>query len=421
MIHLKLAMKSIRNRSVSAFLTILSIALSVVLLLSVERSRRAAQDGFTNSISKVDLLVGGRTGPLNLILYTVFNMGNPSNNVTWESYQEIKNLPEVDWTIPYSLGDSHKGFRVVATDENFYTYYQYRGDGKIEFSNGSSAKEIWDVVIGSEVADQLKYNLGQDVVIAHGVTKGDAVVFHEDKPFKIVGILKPTGTAVDQSIYITLQGMEAIHLDWTSGAVPNSQTSIAADKIDSASLKIKSITSFFVRAKSRIQTLKLQRDINEFDREPLMAIIPGATLSELWRGLSQIEIVLKIISVLVMIVGFASMVSSLLSSLNERRREMAILRSVGASPTDISLLLVIESTFLTAFGIIIGLFLQLTTFFLLRDWIEAQYGFYLRGTSISQSEVIYLLFALFIGCLMGLIPAIRASRMALKDGLTIKV
>lgn len=421
MIHLKLAMKSIRNRATSALLTVLSISLSVILLLSVERSRRAAEDGFTNSISKVDLLVGGRTGPLNLILYTVFNMGNPSNNVTWESYQEIKNLPEIEWTIPYSLGDSHKGFRVVATDKNFYEHYQFRGDGRIELSEGLPAVGLWDVVIGSEVQKRLGYKLGQNVVIAHGVTRGEAVVFHEDKPFKVVGILNPTGTAVDESIYISLQGMEAIHIDWNSGSAPTQKNSVDPEKIDVDSLKIRAITSFFVRTKSRIQTLKLQRDINEYDKEPLLAIIPGATLSELWRGLSQIGVVLKIISLMVMVVGLASMVSSLLSSLNERRREMAILRSVGASPGDISILLVLESSVLTAMGILMGLLTQLITFFLLRDWIEAQYGFYLRGTSISMTEITYLVLALIGGSLMGFIPAIQSSRMALKDGLTIKV
>ena len=131
MIFLTLAIKSIRNRKFSTFLTILSIAFSFSLLLSVERTKRAAQEGFTQAISQTDLLVGARTGPLNLILYTVFNMGNASNNISWESYQQIKRNESIDWTIPYSFGDGHKGFRVVATDESFYQHYHFRGDRSI--------------------------------------------------------------------------------------------------------------------------------------------------------------------------------------------------------------------------------------------------------------------------------------------------
>src|SRR4051812_24748169 len=113
MIFLSLAYKSLRNRLLTSLLTILSIALSVSLLLSVEQAKRAAQDGFTQSISQTDLIVGARSGPLQLILYTVFNMGNATHNISYETYADIKNNPAVDWTIPYSLGDGHRGFRVV--------------------------------------------------------------------------------------------------------------------------------------------------------------------------------------------------------------------------------------------------------------------------------------------------------------------
>ncbi len=421
MIYLKLALKSLRNRIFSSALTVISIALSVMLLLAVERTKRASEEGFTQSVSQADLLVGARTGPLNLILYTVFNMGSASNNISMQTYEDIQKNPAVEWTIPYSLGDGHKGFRVVATDENFYQHYRFRGDQKVEFLSGKPALDIWDVVVGSEVQKKLNYNLNDSIVIAHGVTRGEGIQLHDDKPFKISGILKPTGTAIDQTVYISLLGMEAIHIDWKNGSQPTKENSTPQDQMTKESIKIGQITSFFLRTKSRIQTLKLQRDINNYSEEPLMAIIPGATLSDLWRGLSNIETVLKIISFMVMIVGLFSMLSTILAGLNERRREMSILRSIGAGPLQLCLLLVFESAFLTFIGLMIGLLIELAAFFILSGWLESQFGFYVTGDSVTKTEILYLLLVFIFGILIGFIPAYRASRLALKDGLSARI
>lgn len=421
MIFLKLAFKSLRNRLFSTFLTIFSIALSICLLLAVERTKRASEEGFTQSVSQVDLLVGARTGPLNLILYTVFNMGSASNNISWKSYQEIKAHPSVAWTIPYSLGDGHNGFRVVATDENFYKHYRFRGDGQVEFLEGQPALGIWDVVVGSEVQKKLKYKIGDTVIIAHGVTRGAAVQKHDNKPFRITGILKGTGTALDQSLYISLYGMEAIHMDWKNGAAPTSATATPQNQINKESIKIGQITSFFLRTKSRIETLRLQREINNYPEEPLLSIIPGATLSDLWRGLSQIEKVLRIISLMVLFVGMASMLSTILAGLNERRREMSILRSIGAGPLKITSLLVFESSLLALAGVLLGLFLELAGFFILSGWLEDQFGFYMVGSALTSIEFIYMGLTLLFGVLVGLIPAYKANKSALKDGLSVRV
>lgn len=221
-----LALKSLRNRLFTTCLTVLSIALSTALLLSVERTKRAAEEGFTQSVSGVDLIVGARSGPINLILYTVFNMGNATNNISWETYEKYKSNPAVDWVIPYSLGDGHKGFRIVATDESFYQRYQFRGDRHVEFAEGKPALGMWDVVIGSEVARKLGYKLDQKVVITHGVTRGEGIQQHDDKPFHVTGILQPTGTALDTSLYISLLGMEAVHIDWKDGAAPTDRKSV---------------------------------------------------------------------------------------------------------------------------------------------------------------------------------------------------
>lgn len=421
MVFLNLALKSLKNRSLASILTVISIALSVVLLLSVERAKRAAEEGFTQTISQTDLIVGARSGPTQLILYTVFNMGNATHNISYQSYQDIKNNPAVEWTIPYSLGDGHRGFRVVGTTNEFFEHYRFRGDGKVELQEGKTLEGLWDVVIGADVARKLGYRVGDKIVVAHGVTHGEGIQKHDDKPFTIVGIMKSTGTALDQSLYVSLEDIEAMHIDWKSGAAPTAATAVGPDKIRKENIKVDQITAFFLRTKSRIETLRLQREINNYKEEPLLAIIPGVTLSELWRGLSYVEQVLKVISWMVVAVGFMAMLIALTTSLNERRREMAILRALGASTGKIIALLVFESALLTFAGIVLGTLVAVVGTALVRPWLEIEFGFYLEGGALGKTEMIYLAATLVGGILVGLIPAYRAQKMALKDGLSVKI
>jgi putative ABC transport system permease protein len=418
---LKLAWKSLKNRSFSTALTVFSIVLSLVLLMSVERVKRAAQDGFNESVSGVDLLVGARTGSLQLVLYSVFNIGQATQNVPIESYDEIRNRPEVAWTIPYSLGDGHKGFRVVATNTDFFKYYRFRSKEKIEFSEGGEFKESFDVVIGADVARTLNYHLGSKVIVAHGVTSGPGILEHSDKPFHVVGIMKPTGTALDRALYISLEAMEAIHIDWQSGSAPMPGHEIKVADIKPDMVKPRTITSFFLRTKNRIDTLRLQRWINEYQDEPLLAIIPGAVLAELWTSLSMVEKVLKGISFLVMLVGLMSMLIAIMTSLNERRREMAILRALGASLKHVLGLILVETFLISVISIALSCAIKVLLELVFGPWLQTRYGLYLQAPLFSFNEVLYLVIMLVSSLIVSFIPAVRAMRSALKDGLSLKL
>lgn len=416
-----LAWKSLSNRKFSTVLTVFSMMLSLVLLMSVERVKRAAEDGFTQSISGIDLVVGARSGPLQIILYSVFNIGQPTQNVSIESYDEIRKRPEVQWTIPYSLGDGHKGFRVVATNENFFKYYQFRSKEKVELAEGRVFSGYFDVVVGADVAQKLGYKVGSQVVVAHGVTKGIAIQEHDDKPFQVVGIMKPTGTALDRALYISLEGMEAIHIDWHSGSAPTREKQIKAEHIKPEMLKPRTLTSFFLRTNSRVEILRLQRWINEYRDEPLLAVIPGVVLSEMWSSLSMVEKVLKTISFLVMVVGLISMLISIMTSLNERRREMAILRALGASLKHVLGLILFETLLLSSLAIFLAALAKMLLELALGPWVQSNYGLYLQAPMFSVNEIMYLVIMLVSSLLIAVIPAVKAMRSALKDGLSLKL
>jgi len=417
---LQIALKSLINRRFTTSLTVLSIALSVALLIGVERIRDGARESFSNTISQTDLIVGSKGGTIQLLLYAVFRMGSATGNLSWEAFQKYSKHPAVEWTIPYSLGDSHRGFRVVGTNSSFYEHYRYRGDRQIELASGIAGQGLFDVVLGSDVASNAGYKVGDRVVVSHGVAT-EAILKHDTMPFKVVGILKRTATPIDRSVYITLEGMEAIHMDWGDGAPPRRGEETRPESVQKEKIEIGQITAFLLRTKNRVETLRLQREINDDPSEPLMAIIPGVALNELWLGLSYAEDALRVVSVLVILVGLLGMLVSLYNSLNERRREMAILRAVGAGPGMILTLMVFESTLLTTIGTAVGVVMTYGTLFALNPLIESHFGLYVPINFLTGAEMLYL--ALVIGCgiALGVIPAWRAYRNTLADGLTIRV
>ncbi|MDQ8699182.1 ABC transporter permease [Hyphomicrobium sp. LHD-15] len=418
MIIPRLALQSLRNRSLTAVLTVLGIAISVMLLLGVEKVRTGARQSFADTISGTDLIVGARSGSLQLLLYSVFRIGNATNNVTWKSYQDIAEQPDVDWIVPISLGDSHRGFRVLGTTPEYFARYKYRRGQPLAFAAGAQFNDLFDVVIGADVATALGYKVGDRVVVAHGVGSV-SFVEHEDKPFRVSGILAKTGTPVDKTLHVSLEAIEAIHVDWQNG-MPAPGESVSADDVRKMQLAPKAITAAFVGLKSKLATFRMQRAINDYSEEPLSAIIPGAALQELWGLVSTAETALSIISAMVVATALLGMVTTILTSLNERRREMAILRSVGARPTTILGLLVVEGTLLTLAGVILGTLLLYISLYALRPVIDRAYGLDVNIGLPSTSDLTILAAIVLAGVVASVLPALRAYRLSVADGMMIR-
>lgn len=417
---LSLAWKSLRNRLVPTMMTILSIALSVALLLGVEALRSSARESFSSTISGVDLIAGARGGSLQLLLYTVFRMGQATNNVSYETYQHWTKHPAVAWSIPYSLGDSHRGFRVVGTNQSFFDHYRFRKTRKITFAEGRAPQTYSETALGSDVARALGYKLGQKLTLTHGVG-ASGIMDHDDRPFTITGILASTATPIDRSLYITLEGMSAIHVGWGDGAPPEPGEGQTAKPLTPEELKVENITSFLLRAKSRIDTLRLQREINVYTAEPLMAVIPGVALSELWGTLRYVEVALQIVGSFVVLVGLMGMLVAIYTTLNERRREMAILRALGTGPLSIMLLFVLESLMLATSGCALGVGMMYGGIALLQGFVEKQFGLYLRWQGFQPEHGVYLALVLAAAIAIGLVPAWRAYRNSLADGLSVRI
>ncbi|WOI52625.1 ABC transporter permease [Parvularcula sp. LCG005] len=401
---LSLAWKSLTNRRATAILTVLTVALSVTLFLGVQKIEQAAEQSFESTISGTDIIVGARTGSVNLLLYAVFRIGEPSANISWESYQTFANAPGVEWTVPLSLGDTHKGFRVLGTDERYFEHFRYGGGRALAFAAGDAFADEHDTVIGAQVARTLGYSVGDEVTISHGIISA-GFAEHAGHPFIVSGILAPTGTPVDRTMHVSLGGLEAVHED-INGEHEGDPEQISA---------------FLVGLSNPTLALKYQRDVNTYEGEALLAIMPGIALAQLWEVVGAAQTALSVTATFVVITGLLGLLTAILTSLNERRREVAVLRAAGAQRGHIFSLLVWESTLVATLGAALGAAAVYGGLRLAGPWIEQRYGVPLSGLGPSAHDLGLLGLVVLAATLLGMVPAWRAYRNSLADGLTVKL
>ena len=414
---LKLTINSLYARLLTVSMTVLAISLSLMLYLSVEKLRSSAYTSFTNTISQTDLIVGSRTGSVQLLLYSVFRIGNATNNITWESYEDIINRDEIKWSVPISLGDSHKGFRVMGTNADFFKRYKYRGDRSLKIEEGKYFADLYDVVIGFGVAEKLGYNISTPLIVSHGLK---SFLEHDDQPFKVSGILAKTGTPVDNTIIVSLEAIEAIHVDWSSGAkIPGKDTPI--DQIRKMDLSPSNITAVLLGVNSKLTIFQLQRWINEYPEEALTSILPGVALQELWRIVGVVENILLGISSIVILTTLMGMTAIVFSSLSERRREMAIWRAMGASPKIIIGLLMLEAFIISTVSVVVSTVLLFILLYFIQPWIDSTYGILVTIEMLSLNDIYIFILFILAAMIVSLIPAMRAYWFSINDGMTIKI
>jgi putative ABC transport system permease protein len=412
---LTLALASAWNRRFTLTLTLAGIALSVAMLLGVERMRTAAHESFAHSISGTDLVVGPRTSPVQLMLYAVFRLGEPTTNMKWASYEELARNPDVAWIVPLSIGDSHHGFPVVGTSAEYFDRYRYGLSLPLELSAGRRFEGLFETVLGAEVAERMRYKVGDRITLSHGT--GEFGAEHSDKPFTVVGVLARTGTPVDRSLYLSLEAMEAIHLDWQGGMrIPG--LSIPPQFAKKFDLAPKEITAALIGLKSRARAFQVQRTINNYAGEPLLAVLPGVALNEMWSIVAVVENTLLLVAGMIVVIGLSGMIVAVWAGLNERRRELAILRSVGASPVDVIVLLALEGLLLTSLGVALGYGLLTVLAIAAAPWLQARFGVVVPAWPGGREELALVGLVFAAGLLAALLPALRACRLSLADGLT---
>lgn len=469
---LRLAAASLSARRVTAALTALTIALSVLLFIGVEKTRTGVRQSFENTISGADLIVGARTSPTNLLLYSIFHIGYASNAVSWETYEAVAESPEIAWTIPIALGDSHRGYRVLGTTSDLYEHYLYADKRALGFDVGTAFASDHDAVLGAMVAADLGYVVGDRIVLAHGAGEV-SFAEHDDHPFTVVGILKPTGTPLDRTVQVSLEGVEAMHEGWESGvrrpAAIRASAESAADAREVAHdheghdheghdhdreevahdhdeeghdhedgddhddghdhdkeghdhdhLEPGQVTAFIVGLNSRAAAPRVARALNTFEGEPLTAVIPGLALAELWSVVGVAERALAAIALFTVAIGLVMVLTGVYASLNERRREMAVLRALGARPSDVFGLMVSEAALLAFLGGALGLAAFYGLFAVFGPVLSARAGVQFAALAPGPVDALALAGVVIAAGLLAVLPALSATRRAVADGLSVR-
>lgn len=408
---IKLTVASLLSRKMMALLTVISIGVSLFVLLGVAHLKTELRANFSRTVSGVDLIVGARTSQLNLLLYSVFRMGEPSNNLSWQSYQKIASDKGVSWAVPISLGDSHQGYGVIGTTPDYFTHFKYADKQALSFVQGRAFTHLYEVVLGADVARQLNYKLGDEVQLSHGTGK-HSFSHHDHYPFVVRGILQLTGTPIDQGVHIPIAAVDVIHQNKKLENLALNDQRLNPNKQDG-------LSAFLLGVENKIALLSLQRKINQDKEEALSAILPGVALMELWKIMGTVETSLSLVSTLILFSALLGMTTMLLASMREREKEISVLRALGARAGVIIWLVVSEAFLLTLAACALGyLSLSLALFFS-QSLLQQEYGLHISSLSFSPHTVWYFLMALTMAVLLAFIPAFLAYRRSLVSGLAL--
>ncbi len=455
---IRLAVKSLLQRKTAALLIVLAISLSMSALLLTRSLSSELKNSFSSSVSGTDLIVGARSHPLQVLLYSVFRLGNPTQAVSAGRWHEIQQLPQLSWSFPIALGDSHHGFAVLGTNDDYFRYFRYGNKHPLENAAGGrlTFTHVNDVIIGATVARKLGYHIGDELFLSHG-THATSFHVHKEIPFRVSAILKPTGTPVDRSLHVHLAMLEAVHNEnWMHAHQlahhhdndhghdmheqadddhasmdehdedqghqahddhaehgHNEHSTAAIDHIHFADLPAPGkVSAVFIGLKSRPLTFQVRERLNAPDQEPLTAVIPGVALSEFWQLLANAENILQVLSALMLITGLLGTIAMLQVSVAFRRREIGLLRLIGAHPLSVFTLLELEVLLLTASGWLLALLISGLTQTLAAPLLADYFSLVVSPQWWPQHTHWLILISLALSVIAGLIPALSAYRVS---------
>ncbi|WP_032097689.1 MULTISPECIES: ABC transporter permease [unclassified Alteromonas] len=464
-----IAIESLKRRKNTALLTLVSIVISVSLLLSVDIIRSQVKDSFTRTVSGVDVIVGAPSGQLNLLLSSVFNLTTPSKGISWDSVISLNSDPRVSWLIPLSLGDTHSGYRVIGTTNAYFEHFKYGDKQPLVFAEGGPFAHVGSAVIGADVAESLGYRVDDSIVISHGLGN---VSFrqHDSFPFSVAGVLEKTGTPVDKAVYVTLIGLERAHEHaGHSGIVKPSQSiqrpsnlhaqahahtdgetavhgnsehkgisheeaghekeSYEGDnpphsheeepdrqrmgEMNVENNNVSSVSAVMLGLKNRVTALQLQYQLNQRSNEPVLAILPGMALAELWQIMGNVEALLLLLSSLIVVSALIGLATMLLATMRERYQEIAVLRTIGASPAALLILVQLEALLIALAGCGVSMLLVTGLLTVLKPWLSAEFGLFLSDTLLSSNSLAIVILVLLSTYIVSFFPAYAAYKRGL--------
>jgi putative ABC transport system permease protein len=438
----KIVTKNMRQRALATWLTAISVALGVALSVAILLVKQGVQRRFEQGTLGYEMVVGAKGSPLQLVLNTVYNLDVSPGNVSWKLFEQLRDDKRVKLAVPFSVGDNYHGFRIVGTTDAFFKEFEFEPGRRPELADGrifnfdeaalrtafqeaeQRAKERearergeevkpvaehdhgnrpFEAVIGATVAQETGLKIGQKFMAAHGVQPATEAKEHAENPWTVVGILKPTQTAVDRGIYINLDSFYHI----AGHEIREPTAAVKVEKKDNDP-DLGMVSSIVLKLRSPISAFPLYREIN--DRQDAMAAFPAAEIRKLFDIVGNIDRLLLAQAVLILIVAGVAIAVSIYNSMSERRREIAILRALGARRATIFSIVLLEAVAICAVGALAGMVGGHLVVAAANGLIYKASGFVIPAYHMQVLEWFILIIAVAVGAISGLGPAMGAYR-----------
>lgn len=399
----KLSLKNIFNKPLSSTISLALLILGIGIISLLLQLNTLIKDQMDNNLKGIDMVVGAKGSPLQLILSSVYHIDSPTGNISLEEAEKISKNRMVGSSIKLLYGDNFKGYRIVGAEKKFIELY----NGKIK--KGKNLSKPFEVLVGSKVYSKLKIDIGDDLISSHGLREtGES---HDDQSFKVVGLLEPSNSVIDQLIITLPQSVWDVHgnHDHKEEHEHDHEEEHEHDHNEEHQRDDREITAMLIKFKSPMNIIQFPRQINETTN--LQAAVPSYEISRLFKLFGFGIETLSYLAYLIIIVSGFSLFINLFNSMRERKYEMALIRTLGASRLQLSTMIIFESIILTISGFILGLLFSRFGVMFVSSLMEESINYNLSSFKILNEEYWLLLLSVIIGLMASLIPAVQVYKM----------
>ena len=395
---LRLSLAYIRARALNSALNVLLLALGVATIVVLLLFTQQLAERLERDSKGIDLVVGAKGSPLQLILSSVYHVDIPTGNIPLSDAEKLKANPLIKAAVPLALGDSYEGFRIVGTNHDYVSLYGGRN------SEGRLWEKPYEAVVGSEVGQHARLKLGDKIVGSHGIV--EAGEKHENSPYTIVGLLAPSGTVLDRLVLTSVESVWEIH-----GQGPHEEDDDEDNTTSTGKprhLQPQELTALLIQYASPMAAAILPRQVNS--QSALQAASPAFESARLLNLVGVGVQAIQAFALILILCAALSVFIALYNALRERSYDLAVMRSLGASRTKLLAAILIEGLILAAGGVVLGLALGHVLTEVLGAWLQASQRVHVTGWTLVPGELALVAAALAVGVISALLPAVMAYR-----------
>jgi len=378
------AARNVRSKPLQTALSLALLAFGVGMVSLMLLTEKQVNDAFERNIKDIDLVLGAKGSPLQLILANVYHIDAPTGNILQAEAEKVLKHPYIASGIPLAYGDNHEGYRIVGTEPAYVAHY----DGSL--AEGRLWDAPFEVTLGARVANNLGMGLGDTFYSAHGLT--DQTDVHTDKTFTVVGILEPSGSVMDQLILTPMESIWNVHAH-------------EGEVIDPAT---REITAMLLKKRNPLAVLTIPNVLRETN---MQVALPAIEVNRMTQQFGLGTSALRAIAMLIMALSFASIFISVLDNLRARRHELALMRTLGGTPSTLYRLLLLEGGLLSVAGTLLGLGLSRAGLVVLGKVVESEFHYDLATLALLPSEGVLAGAAVAVGLLAAAVPAAGSLRL----------